>query len=220
MKKLILGVTGGVGAGKSTVLSILKEEYQAYVIEADAVGRRLEERGQPGYDVVLREFGGGILAPDGEIDRGKLSALVFADADALKRLNGLLHPMIYEEIQAEIRRECEKNLSETEKDGQTKFFVLEAAILFETGFDRCCDFTVYVYADEGTRIARLRESRGYSEEKAAGVIANQLGDEEFRARADYVIENGGDLEETKRQICSLVKSLSEGVLFYGNTDMA
>lgn len=243
MGRLVLGITGGIGAGKSMVLNILKEEYQACVIEADEVGRRLQKAGQPGFTAVVREFGEEIVGPDGELDRGKLAALVFSDAEALRKLNGLLHPMIYEEIQAEIRRADPPTQGDGTSDGieslrqrdvkgdgvellrqtdgkgdgaepprpeaenpggQTRLIALEAAILFETGFDRCCDFTVYVHADEKTRIARLRRTRGYSEEKAAGVIANQLKDEEFRARADFVIENSGDPEETKREIYDLM----------------
>jgi len=202
---MVLGVTGGVGAGKSTILDILKGRYGAFVIEADKVGHEVQKPGENGYKAVVNEFGTEILTADGAIDRAKLAAIVFADQQKLTRLNTLLHPIIYNKIQEKIK--------EIERTQKHPLIVLEAAILFETGFDRCCDATIYVHADEHVRLKRLLKQRGYSEQKATDIMKNQLKDDEFRMRADFVIENNGNISETENNLGRLLWRFKVGGSF-------
>ena len=191
----ILGITGGVGAGKSTVLSVLKEEYHAYIIQADEVGHRMRMPGCPCWKRMVEEFGEGILNPDQTINAEAVSKLVFNDPDRLSRLNAALHPLIREEICRELKAYAE-SLPET----RTGMAVLEAALLKEGGLSVFCDEIWYIRAPKEIRIARLMESRGYSRERCENIMSRQAGEQEFLREADTVIENGGTPEQTKKQI--------------------
>ncbi len=189
----IIGVTGGVGAGKSTVLEILREEYGAGILMADEIGRELMEPGGACFAQVRDAFGEGVIKQDGTLDRRKIASVVFQDQTALKRLNGIIHPAV--------RKETEKRLQDLETSG-TDIAVIETAILFEAGYEDICDVVWYVYADEETRIQRLMEGRGYGRDKCREIMANQMLDNEFRKRSDAVIDNSGSREDTKEQIAS------------------
>lgn len=197
----ILGITGGVGAGKSTILSYLHERYGVRVILADAVGHMLQEPGQECYKKIVELFGTEILCETGTaakthelpIDRQKLGALVYADRKALEKLNQLVHPAVKEYIVAELCRERCK--------AEAPFVVIEAALLLEDGYDQICDEIWYIYTDEQTRRQRLAVSRGYSFEKIENIMKNQMQDQEFRHRCDLTIDNSGDfMEKTCEQI--------------------
>jgi dephospho-CoA kinase len=187
----IIGVTGGVGAGKSTVLAYLKEQYHAAVIEADQVGHEVIEPGGLCYDGVIALFGENIRKKDKTIDRRKVSDVVFTQEEMLSRLNALIHPAVKVRILERI---------EEERRAGSPFCVVEAALFLEEHYEEFCDDVWYVHTDREIRIARLIESRGYTRKKAQSIIQNQAPEEFFEANTDYKIINNGDLAETYRQI--------------------
>lgn len=189
---MIIGVTGGVGAGKSTILDYLKTEYHAYIIMADDVAKDLMNLGQTGYDAVVSEFGTEILDEEKNIDRPKLSSIVFNDDNKLEKLNDLIHPLVKEYI-------LEK-FDFYRTYIPDRIVVLEAALLIEEGYKEFVDELWAVITNTDVRIQRLKETRGYSEEKALSIIDNQLSNEEFAANSDFVINNSYGLEATQKQI--------------------
>ena len=188
----VIGITGGVGAGKSEVLRYLKETHGAVVIEADKVGHLLMEPGQLCYNRIVEKFGRSILNQDQTIHRGMLGKIVFADSKLLGELNKIIHPGVKEYIVSEIKKERKKQ--------KTYYLVIEAALLLEDHYDVICDELWYIYTDETVRKKRLKETRGYDDEKIAGIMANQKTPEEFRSACQVVIDNSGDLKDTYRQI--------------------
>lgn len=194
---MVLGITGGVGTGKSTVLDILKNRYLFHVFEADRIGHEVIKPATFVYKKIVEHFGDEVLKEDGSIDRQKLSKIVFADREELEYLNRLVHPEVINELEERIKR-----ISSSESDA---CFVIESAILFETELDRMCDKVWYVRSDDEKRIERLRESRGYTDDKIQKIIAQQLNDEEFEAKADATIDNSGSVEETEKQLEKLLE---------------
>ena len=190
---MIIGVTGGVGTGKSTILKILQEEYDAVIIIADDVSRELMMPGEASYEAALAYFGPEILT-DGEgseIDRAKLAEIVFHDEEKLKALNSMNHPLVKERINSLIR--------EYEEEGKD-LIVIETAILIQAGYLELIDELWVIYTAYSTRVERLMASRGYSQEKIDSIIGSQLSDEEMREYADLVIDNSYSIEHTRRQI--------------------
>lgn len=189
----VLGITGGVGAGKTTVLNYMEERHGAGVIQADQVAHRLMEPGQNCHQRIAESFGPQILGKDGTIDRRKLGALVFENRKKLRRLNELVHPAVKEWIRSEIER--------SRREAKTPFLVIEAALLIEEHYEEVCDEIWYIRADSKVRLRRLMESRGYTRERAQSIMANQLPDEVFRRHCQFVVDNGGDIvENTYEQI--------------------
>ena len=189
--KMVIGVTGGVGAGKSTVLNILKEEFHAHLIMADEIGRALMEPGRVCFGQIAEAFGEDMLKEDGKLDREKLSELVFQDQEKLRHLNGIVHPQVKKAVRQEIDRAA--------KDG-TELIVIEAALLIEAGYRELCDELWYIYVPAQERVKRLYENRGYSEVKSYAIMSNQLSDSQFRRGCDFLVDNGRSLEETRQQI--------------------
>ncbi len=183
----VLGVTGGVGAGKSTVLAYMQTRYGARAIQADEVGRMLQQPGQECYRQIVAAFGPGILKEDGTLRRSALAALVFQDKRKLRRLNGIMHPAVRSFIMQEIQTERER--------GRIPFAVIEAALLLEDHYDAICDEIWYLYADSEVRIRRLMESRSYSRDRALEIMSNQLSDEEYRSRCQLIIDNSSNFVE-------------------------
>ena len=192
----VIGITGGVGAGKSTVLDFFEKDLCAYVIQADKVGHVLMEPGQVCYEPVLALFGKDVRKIDKTIDSRKISDIVFSRKDLLEKLNAIIHPAVKAYIREAIRQQ---------EDQGTGFCVVEAALLLEDHYQEICDEIWYVHTDKEIRIQRLMESRGYSREKALGIIDSQASDAFFRANTDYTIENNGDLEDTRKQIREGIK---------------
>lgn len=188
----VIGLTGGVGAGKSRILDILQTEYGAEIIVADQVAHKLMEPGHEGYEMVVRALGNSFLKPDGTIDRPLLSALIFHDQNALETMNGIIHPMVWKTIKDKI---C---------SSQADLIVVESAIMGREQ-DDIYDEMWYVYTSEENRIRRLKENRGYSRERSLSIMKNQLSDEEFRELADRVIDNNGTVEEVKAGLEALLK---------------
>ena len=182
-----IGITGGVGAGKSTVLAFLEKKYDANVIQADEVGHLVMEPGEECYEPVIRLFGKDVIKNDKTIDRKRVSDVVFGQPDMLEQLNGIIHPAV--------KRYILRSLKEKEQQG-CKLCIVEAALFLEEHYEEFCDEVWYVHTDEEIRIQRLMENRGYTREKSLGIIRNQASVEYFRAHTDYTVENNGDLEET------------------------
>ena len=187
----IIGVTGGVGAGKSTVLNYLEKRYGAKLILADLVGHEVMEPGHEAYEQVVKVFGQEIVSEDKTIDRKVLGAIVFADEKKRMILNRIIHPAVRQEI---LRRLEEAELS------HLSYVVVEAALFLEENYDAFCDETWYIYTDEKIRRQRLKESRGYSDERIDQIFRSQKTHEEFQKRCMFMIDNNGSEEETFRQI--------------------
>jgi dephospho-CoA kinase len=210
---LILGLTGGIGCGKTAALTILKEEYDAYIIEADRLAHELMEPGKTVYQGIVDAFGmevlmdadidisapaeGNAVTDNGQstvnrsIDRKKLGDIVFHDKDKLALLNSISHPLVKEEI---VRR------IEEQKDVGKKLFVIEAALLIQDGYKSICDKMCYVYADLDVRISRLCKYRGFTQERAQAVIDSQESEAFYLEACDYKIDNSGSLENTKKDL--------------------
>lgn len=187
----IIGITGGIGAGKSTVLDYLREQFHAYVIQADQVGHQVMEPGEICYSQVIALFGEHILKKDKTIDRKAVSDVVFGNEEKLKKLNGIIHPAVRQSVLEEIQLQKEK---------KTAIVVVEAALLLEEHYEKFCDKVWYVHTDREIRISRLMENRGYSREKSESIISSQAPDEYFAKHADYIIRNNGDIKDTWLQV--------------------
>lgn len=194
---MVIGITGGVGCGKSTVLSLLMNEYNFYIIDADKVAHKLMTKGNETYRKIVEYFGSEILDEADEIDRKKLGNIVFSDKEKLNMLNGFVHGDVKEEVKCMIE--------DIKHSDSSANIALEAALLIEVGFVDICEEVWYIYTNEETRINRLMTSRGYTREKATDIINNQLSDEEFRNHCHKVIDNGNSFEDTKKAIEELIK---------------
>lgn len=186
----VLGITGGVGSGKSEVLNYLREAYGAVVCQMDETAKRLQEKGTGCFRKIAEAFGPEIIGADGELDRKKLGARVFSDPEQLRLLNSIVHPEVLRSVSADIRKHGEAG---------TRLYVVEAALLPDVGGE-LCDEIWYIYASEEVRRERLKASRHYSDEKITDMIASQPSEETFRRTCTAVIDNSGPFENTERQI--------------------
>lgn len=187
-----IGLTGGIGSGKSTVAQILVK-LGATLIDADAIGRDLMQPGQPVFAEVVRVFGQGVLAKNGSLDRATLASLVFADESKREKLNSIIHPAI--RVQAQRQRD-----KAAEKLGQSGVIVEDIPLLVETEQANRFDGVIMVEADPAERLRRLVELRGMSEADALARMNAQATDQERRALATWVIDNSGSLAETEEQV--------------------
>lgn len=194
----VIGITGGVGCGKSMVMDFLAREYGAEILKADSVGHLLMEPGMPCYVQMREHFGDRILKPDGTIDRPAVAAIVFSDDRELAFQNALMHPAIRNYILQKIK--------EAERNGKSCFFV-EAALFFEDHYDDFCDEVWHIYADAAVRRKRLIENRGYSAQKIQEITGQQMTEEEFRSRTYFTIDNSGSPEKTEQQIRERMQKL-------------
>ena len=194
----VIGITGGIGSGKSTVLEYLRMVHQARVIQADEIGHQVMEPGEECYAAICSLFGLGILNPDGQINRKELAGIVFNDKTRLEQLNAIVHPAV--------KKRTRELVEEMRKEGAALCLV-EAALLLEAGFDEFCDETWYIYADPEVRIQRLMEYRHETREKALRVMKQQLSDEYFRRHTDFTIDNSDNFDITKMQIESRLETL-------------
>jgi dephospho-CoA kinase len=187
---LRIGLTGGIGAGKSTVSEALAA-HGAVVVDADRIAREVVERGSPGLEAVAAAFGPRVLTADGDLDRPALAAVVFADPDARRRLDGIVHPLVR-------RRAGELELAAREADPDA-VVVHDVPLLVETGQAASYDVVLVVEAAEDVRLPRL-VARGLTEDDARARIAAQATDEQRRAVADVVLHNDGTPEELRAQV--------------------
>ncbi len=188
----VIGITGGVGSGKSEVLAYLERHASCRVIMADQTAHELEEPGGPCYRPLTELLGERILAPDGRIDRKKMAAAIFSDGRLLALVNEIVHPAVKTYLLQEIARERQED--------RYDYLFLEAALLIEDGYEQIVDEMWYVHAGESVRRERLKASRGYPDEKIDGIMRRQLAEQTFYERCHFVIENGGPFEDTCRQI--------------------
>ena len=195
----IIGVTGGVGCGKSQILKYLAENYRCQIVLADDVGFEVERQGEDCYKRIVETFGSEILGADGELDRQKLAAVVFSDVNKTKQINEIIHPAV-------ISRIHEKE-EKARAEGKTDFFFIEAALLIECGFNSYVDEMWYIYSDTSVRRKRLKEARGYTDEKIDRIMSLQLSEEEFRLNSNFVVDNSGSLDNTYEQISNHMKEL-------------
>ena len=189
---MVIGITGGVGAGKSELLNYLKTHYPCRILMADRMAEQLREPGQSCYEPLIDLLGREVLQENGQIDKQKMAEMIFHDASLLQKVNAIIHPAVTREIQTQI--------AEAGKNPEIRFFFVEAALLIENGFDKICDELWYIYASEQCRRERLARSRGYSQEKIEAIMQKQLGDAVFRKYCSVVIDNSNTPEESFRQI--------------------
>ena len=187
-----IGITGGVGAGKSEVLAYIKPHYNCLVILADEVAHELEKPGQECYNELTALLGRGILAPDGTIDRQRMAAEIFADRAVLDQVNEIVHPAVKAFIIQKIRAEKES--------AEYDFLFVEAALLIEGGYEEILDELWYIHTDADIRRERLKASRAYSDEKIDQILQRQLSEEAFRAHCRVIIDNSSDFMSACKQI--------------------
>lgn len=186
----VIGLTGGVGSGKSYVAHRLSEMYDAELLIADELGHVVMKKGTKCHEKIVKSFGKDILGSDGEIDRKKMADIIFKDNEARKRLDDIVHPEVIEYVAQYI----------DERKGMDGIIIFETAIMYECKCDQLCDEVWYVYVPADIRIKRLSDNRGYSVEKSRAIIANQKPDEFFTEKADRIIKNDGSFEELDKEI--------------------
>lgn len=196
---LRVGLTGGIGCGKSVVAAMLREQG-FLVLDADTLAHQLVEPGEPAYDDVLQEFGKGVCDASGKIDRAKLAAIVFAEPAKLARLNQIVHPRVAEAQ--------ERQFTEWQRTHPRGVAVVEAALLVEAGAHNRLDRLVVVWCRPEQQIERLRE-RGMSAEEAQRRIASQMPLEEKRRLAEFQIDCSGTIEDTRQQVERLAAHLRQ-----------
>lgn len=190
MAQRIIGVTGGIGSGKSAVM----RAFQAKGIEAvdaDDMARVVVEPGQPALEAIAEHFGPDILTPEGALNRPALRAIIFSDTHAKNWLETLLHPLINRELRARLAA------------AQSPYALLVSPLLFETGQDELVDRILVVDVPEAVQLARASVRDGADPEQIKRIMANQMAREERLARADDVLDNSGDMADLERQVVEL-----------------
>lgn len=203
----ILGITGGVGSGKSRVLYDINKICNAYIIETDKLAHELMEPGQIIYNKIVDTFGKDILCEDEPyyINRAKLGEIVFNDKNKLMQLNNITHPGVKDYIKSMI--------NSIKAKGSYDLFVIEAALLIQDGYKEICDEIWYVYVSDEERIKRLMESRNYTREKCISIINSQESVEYYKNNTDNIIYNDGSYEETFNIITELLnKFISNDII--------
>ena len=196
---MLIGLTGGIASGKSIVSSIFKE-LGAYVIDADRISRDVMVPGSEVYKKVVNIFGEGILKDDQTIDRKKLGDMIFGNPEKIALLNDCTHPEIF--------REIDRRVKEIRQKTPDVLIIVDAALLVETGAYKIFDKLAVVYVDEETQLKRLKERDGFTDEEVTKRISSQMPLKEKVKYADFVIYNDKGLEETRRQVEEVYKTLT------------
>lgn len=189
----IIGITGGIGAGKSTVSEEFKK-YGAYIIDADKISHQVTAKNGSAYAEIVDSFGTDILRNDGEIDRKKLAGIVFSDKNELKKLNYITHKHIFEKMREEIA------------SSDSELIILDVPLLFSADFDIKCDYKIAVVANLQERIERVMFRDGISRDDVLKRIDAQLSDEEMREKADICIENDS-FDNMRNQVSLIVDKI-------------
>ncbi len=197
---LLVGLTGGIATGKSTVTGMLARP-SVRVVDADALAREVVEPGTPAHARIVAEFGKGMLQPDGRLDRARLGEIVFPDPDRRKRLEAITHPAI--------RARFEQIMADLERQGFDGILIWDAALLVESGGHNKMDKVVVVTTDPATQLARLMARDGSTEEAARARTASQMPLAVKARVADYVIDNSGSREETEARVREVYRALLE-----------
>lgn len=190
---MIIGVTGGVGCGKSTALDILKNDFGAKVLKADDMGHEVMKKGTAAYEEILAEFGDSVKGENGELDRAALAGCIYGNDRKREQLNAIIHPRVTEEIKNRLLLWDNEPL-----------VVLETALMFETGCNQLCSQVWGIDAGREERIRRLMKSRGYTRESAEAIMEKQLSEEEYRERCDVIIDNTGTPDALKERLAQLL----------------
>lgn len=194
---MIVGLTGGIASGKSTVADFFRQKGIP-VVDADEISHRLTKPNAPGTKAIEAAFGSEML-DCGRLNRKKLAEYCFANKERTEKLNSVLHPLIINEMKNET--------AEYEKSG-AKFVLWDAPLLFESGLDAFCEKVIAVICDENTRIERARKRSDISAEEVKKRISRQMTDGERKERADYIIDNGKSKEETFLQALKISEELT------------
>lgn len=197
----IIALTGGIAAGKSTIAARLAE-HGAVVLDADAIVREVQAPGSPVLDEIAVAFGEGVVRPDGSLDREALGAIVFGDAEALARLNGIVHPAVLAESQRRFAEAFERD--------PDAVVIYDVPLLAEAGRTDRWDLVVVAHTPADERVERLIEHRGMERDAAQARIAAQASDDQRLKLADVVIDTSGTLDETMRQADELWRRLTGG----------
>lgn len=187
-----IGITGGVGAGKSEILKYIKRHYKCEIYLADEAAHEVKKAGTECFDRLVTLLGSDIVGEDGEINKAVMADKIFGDEELLRQVNEIVHPAVKDYLMAKYETALE--------NPDIELFFVEAALLIEAGYKELVDEMWYIYADSNVRRKRLMYSRGYSEEKIQNIMDNQLTEEEFREACDFVIDNSGLLADSYRQI--------------------
>ncbi|WP_340022480.1 dephospho-CoA kinase [Paenibacillus sp. FSL K6-1096] len=191
---MIIGLTGGIASGKSTVSALFVREGAA-LVDADVIAREVMLPGHPVLAAAVQAFGDRILRPDGSLDRAALGDIVFRDPEALQTLNSLTHPAI--------RREIRERMNALEQEDPQRLVIVDIPLLYESELDTLFEQVIVVYVPRRVQLARLMERSGMTLEQAEGRVAAQMDIELKRRRATYVIDNSGGPEATERQVAAL-----------------
>lgn len=182
----VIGITGGVGSGKSLILNYIKDHYNCEIIMADDLAKDLCKKGEICYKPLVKLLGKDVLGKDEEIDRSVMAQKIFSDDSLRTGVNNIIHPGVKKFIL--------KRIAYLRRKKTRDFLFIEAALLIEDGYKDIVDELWYIYTDEAVRRERLKKSRGYSDEKIDSIMASQLSEDEFRLNSDFEIDNSGDSE--------------------------
>lgn len=208
----VIGITGGVGAGKSTVVNILQKHYTIEYLHCDAIAHELMERGGSAHEELLSLFGEDLVTADGTLNRGKLYERAFL-GDRVEELNACVHPRVREYVEARIA-----SLREAMFPGMV---LIEAALLIEAGYKDICDELWYVHAPVEMRRVRLKENRGYSDERVDSIMAEQATEELFFSASDFVLYNDSSREDCEAHIIEQAEAhFSEWEASYKSEEVA
>ncbi len=188
----VIGITGGVGAGKSLILDYLKRNYIAKILIADDISKNLCISGERCFEPLIKLLGKEVLGPDGEIDRSRMASMIFENDSLREKVNDIIHPKVKEYIMEQI--------AECSQTGYYDFLFIEAALLIEAGYGNVVDEMWYIYTEASVRRSRLKASRGYSDAKIDSIMASQLTEAQFCKATQFTIDNSKDREFTYQQI--------------------
>jgi dephospho-CoA kinase len=195
---MLIGLTGGMGSGKSIVAEMF-QSLGAHIIDADRIGREIMVPGTDAYERVVDAFGREILKGDRSIDRKKLGDMIFGNPEKIALLNECTHPEIF--------REIDRRVKEIRQKTPDALIIVDAALLVETGAYKTFDKLVVVYVDEETQLKRLKERDGFTDEEVTKRISSQMPLKEQVKYADFVIYNDKGLEDTRKQVIDIYKTL-------------
>lgn len=192
---MIIGITGGSGSGKSSVVKELEKDG-FYIIDADLVARECVKQGKPSYNEIREHFGDGVFFENGELNRKKLGSIVFSEEKELAVLNSITHKYIHMEIKSEIEANPGRDI------------IIDAAVLKQGGFAELCDIIILVTAKKEIRIERIMKRDSLSFENAKNRIESQESDEQYKKYCDFAVDNSGkeDITEVKNKILCFIKS--------------
>ena len=192
----VIGITGGVGAGKSTVVGILQKHYTTEYLHCDAIAHELMERGGSAHEELISLFGEDLVNADGTLNRSKLYERAFL-GDRVEELNACVHP--------KVRIYVEDRIASLNAEGFQGLGLIEAALLIEAGYKAICDELWYVYAPVEARRARLKANRGYSDERVDSIMEEQASEDVFFSQSDFVLYNDASQEECEAHIVEQVE---------------